>query len=403
MKLRTVFKLKAKLRDPQLTKIGVIIYMSPQSLSGKNGKALILFLIRNDLIRLIVVDEIHLATSFGNTFRKEFMDLPSLLFSRVTCPMLFLTATCTSAIRDDFKDLMDIDMNSMNWPTANEMAHRCVSIETIYTTKPFQHVMKSFKDMISNSDDGLPSKVIVYSNTRERILNFADSIKKKMNSDSIMKEIDIISLVGTLTKQEKAKYIRLFVNGSTKHPQLKIRVLCATSGVGNAGIDYLDVRAVYRIVFPPSIIDLAQEKGRAGRRPGSSSTDYHYIVCYSLETYLYLFKRILDPTEEYVNDSYHKKQIANLIQVAKVLLTPYTCIPHSLENLMGDPYCVDDHVTLFCGACTNCSTQKKSQFEPPFSRDGINKILLDLFISSTEERILTMENIVLFIMNYPNS
>ena len=137
MKLRTVFKLKAKLRDPQLTKIGVIIYMSPQSLTGRNGKALIPFLIRNDLIRLIVVDEIHLATSFGNTFRKEFMDLPSLLFSRVTCPMLFLTATCTSTIRDDFEDMMDIDMNSMNWPTANEMAHQCVSIETIYTTKPF--------------------------------------------------------------------------------------------------------------------------------------------------------------------------------------------------------------------------------------------------------------------------
>ena len=244
MKLKTVFKLKAKLRDPQLENIGVIIYMSPQSLTARNGKALIPFLIRNDLIRLIVVDEVHLATSFGNTFCKEFRDLPSLLFSRVTCPMLFLTATCTRAIRNDFEDMMQIDLNLMNWPTANEMAHRCVSIETNYTTKPFQYVMKSFKDMISDSDDDLPSKVIVYSNTRERILNFADSIRKKMNSDAIMKKIDIISLVGTLTKQEKTNYIRLFVNGSSKHPHLKIRVLCATSGVGNAGIDCPDVRAV---------------------------------------------------------------------------------------------------------------------------------------------------------------
>ena len=68
---------------------------------------------------------------------------------------------------------------------------------------------------------------------------------------------------------------------------------------------------------------------------------------------------------------------------------------------MGDPYCDDDHVTPFCGACTNC-TQKKSQFEP-ISRQGITKILLDLFISSTEERILTMDNVVAYIINYPDS
>ena len=132
-------------------------------------------------------------------------------------------------------------MNSMNWPTANKMAHRCVSIETNYTTKPFQYVMKSFKDLISDSEDGLPSKVIVYSNTRERIHNFAGSVRKRLNSDAIMKKIDIISLVGTFTKEEKAKYIRLFVNGSTKNPHLKIRVLCATSGVGNGGINCPDV------------------------------------------------------------------------------------------------------------------------------------------------------------------
>ena len=72
--------------------------------------------------------------------------------------------------------------------------------------------------MITHSDDGLPHKVIFYSNTRERILNFAESIRKRMNSDPVMTSIDIISLVGTFTKEEKAKKIRSFVNGSHKHP-----------------------------------------------------------------------------------------------------------------------------------------------------------------------------------------
>jgi superfamily II DNA helicase RecQ len=409
MKLKSVHKLKRILRDERSKRTAVIIYTSPQALNGVKGAAIIPFLLRRNLIRLVVLDEIHLITSFGHTFRKEFGTLPATLFSKlnIDCPMLFLTATCTAAIRRDFESLMQLEINQWQWPSPNEMMHRCVSINAQYTTKPFQHVMKTFKSMISNSpsesnpdadsvsSSNLPTKVIVYSNTRERILNFAESIKKKMNADKVLKDIDIISLVGTLTKQEKTELIRLFVNGSRKHQDLKLRLLCATSGVGNAGIDCPDVRAVYRIDFPPSILDLAQEKGRAGRRPGSTPDDFHYTLCYSLETYLYLFKRILDPSEQYVNESYRDTQIQQLLEVAKVLITPQSCIPFSLEHLMGRPDCTDAHDVPVCGACTNC-IQKKSQFEP-VSRQGLTKILLDLFISSSEDMVFTMDNTVKYI------
>ena len=263
MRTKDVHKLKSKLRDSRSEPTGTIIYMSPQSVATRKGNDLIQFLIRHDFIQFLVMDEIHLASSIGNTFRKEFGCLPDLLFTQLNdyCPMLFLTATCTSDIQRDFELLMKLQINSCNWPSSNEMKHRCVSIDTRYTTKPFQFVMRTFKSMITPCDDGLPNKVIVYSNTRERILNFAESIRKRMNSDPVMRSIDIISLVGTFTKEEKAKKIRSFVNGFYKHPELKLNLLCATSGVGNAGIDSPDVRAVYRVDFPPSILDIAQEKG----------------------------------------------------------------------------------------------------------------------------------------------
>ena len=188
MKTKDVFKLKSKLRDQRSEPTGTIIYMSPQSLATRKGNDLIQFLIRKELIQFVVMDEIHLASSFGNTFRKEFGQLPDFLFSQLKdyCPMLFLTATCTSDIKRDFELLMKLQINSWNWPSSNEMKHRCVSIDTRYTTKPFQYVMRTFKSMITDSDDGLPNKVIVYSNTRERILNFAESIRKRMNSDPVM-------------------------------------------------------------------------------------------------------------------------------------------------------------------------------------------------------------------------
>ena len=213
-----------------------------------------------------------------------------------------------------------------------------------------------------------------------------------MSADTFMKGIDVISLVGTLTKDENAELLRLFINGSRKHPDIKLRLLCATSGVGNAGIDCPDVRAVYRIDFPPSILDLAQEKGRAGRRPGATANNFHYTVCYLLESFLYLFKRTLDPSEEYVTEDYRQTQLAELIQVAKVLITPDSCIPFSLDHLMGRPDCTDEHPVPFCGECTNC-VQKKSAFEP-ISRDGVTEILLDLFISSSDNMVFTMDNTV---------
>jgi hypothetical protein len=75
-------------------------------------------------------------------------------------------------------------------------------------------------------------------------------------------KIDIMCLVGTLTKEQKAHYIDVFVNGS---PGFNPRFLVATSGAVNAGIDCDDVYGVYRLDFPPSRIDLCQEKGHVGR------------------------------------------------------------------------------------------------------------------------------------------
>ena len=81
MKLKSVHKLKRILRDERSKRTAVIIYTSPQALNGVKGAAIIPFLLRRNLIRLVVLDEIHLITSFGHTFRKEFGTLPSNHFN----------------------------------------------------------------------------------------------------------------------------------------------------------------------------------------------------------------------------------------------------------------------------------------------------------------------------------
>ena len=106
------------------------------------------------------MDEIHLITSFENTFKKEFEMLKDTLLSKLNsdCPMLFLTASCTADIQHDFEYLMQLHISRWQWPSANNMDHRSVSIHTHYTTKPFQLVMKTFKNVISNPSPATASE-----------------------------------------------------------------------------------------------------------------------------------------------------------------------------------------------------------------------------------------------------
>ena len=105
-------------------------------------------------------------------------------------------------------------------------------------------------------------------------------------------------MVGTLSRAEKAATIKRFFNGS-EVLGTKINFLCATSGVGNAGIDCRDVRAVYRIDFPPLIADLSQECGRVGRREDAMPDNFVYQVAICFESYLHIFRRI--KTSSYID------------------------------------------------------------------------------------------------------
>ena len=82
----------------------ILVYASPQSLVTKaTGRSVFLELILENkhLLSMIVIDEIHLLTDFGRSFRAEINMLKEELFRKVkeTTPMLFLTATCTKLVR----------------------------------------------------------------------------------------------------------------------------------------------------------------------------------------------------------------------------------------------------------------------------------------------------------------
>ena len=95
----------------------IIIFASPQAITGKYNP-FIEYLINRKLICFLVVDKIHLATHFGNSFRKEFLLLKDKLFQKInySVPMAFLTATCSKFIATSIEQMFGFEFNGQ-WET----------------------------------------------------------------------------------------------------------------------------------------------------------------------------------------------------------------------------------------------------------------------------------------------
>jgi hypothetical protein len=104
---------------------------------------------------------------------------------------------------------------------------------------------------------------------------------------------NVVSVTGAQMKEQKFHHINLFVaTNLTNLPLLETsndvrqpfnpNLLTATSGAANAGLDSRDVYRVGRAELPPTLVNVLQEKGRAGRHPTVSAATDWYLVCLSL-------------------------------------------------------------------------------------------------------------------------
>ncbi len=366
----------------------VILFTSPQALLRTNSPILPYLLSDEAPLSMIVMDEIHLACHFGKSFRKEFSELKSHLFQKIhtSIPLLFLTATCTDRIKSSFESLIGVEINSVHWPSSSKMQNRTVKLNVKYTTLPISSIVKTLKSHVS-SPPPFPNKVIIYSNQRTKITTCSEKIESFFDRDDDLWEHDVLTLVGTLTKDEKGFLVNTFLDDNST----KASVLCATSGVGNAGLDSQNIKAVYRIDFPPSILDIAQERGRAGRRHNASPDVYSYNVCFSLESFLYVFKRINDPDSDVIDDEYRKEQESDLFEVAKLLASQSKCYYICFEEFLGNPKtcnsmtspCRDCRICepndTPCGYCPTCTG---TAIFPILNKEGVKLVLFHIFVDS---------------------
>jgi superfamily II DNA helicase RecQ len=378
----------------------IILLSSPQCIVGI-ASSLISHIILSKQLRMIMMDELHLSHHFGRSFRSEFSKLKPALFSKVSSPVqiLLLTATCSQRILEASEQLFGFEVTDRYWPSVYFMANRTQALLSSYTPRSRKPLHTSISRILKDTSS-LPNKIIVYGNTRNNTLLHCTDLKAFMDKDEVTRFHDVIHIHGEMPKIQKSSHIYHFVND--RDPLCDFKVLVATSGVGNAGIDSKEVRAVFRIDLPPSIFDLTQEMGRAGRTPFASPSEYKYQIYYKLEDVLYLFGRIYDNSDGgSLDESYKEEQVRDLVDVISLLANPKVWHKVLVEEKLGDPRKPQTPFPI-CHVCTACT--QSSSF-PSICKQGTQLFFFDVFTGSQGgiQGIPTHVNVVNAIRCYPGA
>jgi len=190
-------------------------------------------------MNLIAVDEAHCISEWGHDFRPEYRQLARLreLFPRV--PMMALTATATTRVREDIVKLLElraprIFVASFNRPN--------LTYRVIAKNKATQQVLEYLR--AHPRDSG-----IIYCHSRKGAEQLAGRLEEK--------GIRARPYHAGLTAPQRSENQELFLRD-------EVRIVCATIAFG-MGINKPNVRFVIHHDLPKNIEGYYQETGRAGR------------------------------------------------------------------------------------------------------------------------------------------
>lgn len=213
------------------------LYISPERISSDLFQEKLKSLAHK--VNLLVVDEAHCISQWGNDFRRDYRLIADIRDSIPRIPVIAVTASATSAVVADICEQLHFRKGYQTFRTSFERQNLSFVVRnTDNKLKEICHILSS-----------VPGSAIVYSRTRKGVEEYAG----KLRASGISAEYFHAGLP-IITKNERQ------LNWQKGH----IRVLVATNAFG-MGIDKGDVRLVIHTEFPDSIEAYYQEAGRAGR------------------------------------------------------------------------------------------------------------------------------------------
>ena len=227
---------------------------------------------KHNKLLCIVVEEIHLNVTSAN-----FRTCMALQHDNIrppyvkNVPILAISATCPPQLTDNILSHANIDINNVS---IHRQSTNRSNIAYVWLKRPIpsgehaiviadkiqkiieKHSPEQLDDSPTQDSPVVPHKFIVYAPTKHAV-------------EALCNALQCISRENDLNYSVNYHHGGITINESKlsvwKNPRSKqVQIMCATTAFG-CGIDCPTVRAVFHSEIPATLLDYAQESGRAGR------------------------------------------------------------------------------------------------------------------------------------------
>ena len=292
-----------------------LLYVAPESLTKEENVEFL----KSIKISFYAVDEAHCISEWGHDFRPEYRRIRPIINEIGNAPVIALTATATTKVRDDIKKSRGIQKakdfkSSFNRPNL------------YYEVRP--KTKNVDKDIIKFIKANQGKSGIIYCLSRKKVEELAEILQ----ANDIQAKAYHAGMDSAMRSQTQDDFI-----------MEKIDVIVATIAFG-MGIDKPDVRYVIHYDIPKSLEGYYQETGRAGRDGGEGQC----IAFYN--------NKDLQKLEKFLEGKPLAEQDIGrqLLRETTAYAESSVCRRKLLLHYFGESYEVEN-----CGNCDNCLNPKK--------------------------------------------
>jgi len=240
-----------------------LVYISPEKLQQSYVQALL----KKVGVSLIAIDEAHCISQWGHDFRTDYLRLPEVVRALGNPPVLAVTATATTAVREEICSLLKIKPEHVVLQSLNR---KNIAIDIIPAADESERRSQVLRQM-----DEWKGQGIVYCSTRQAVEVLATSYQLEGKRR-------VHAYHGGMNSMERMLIQQQFLSGD-------LDMIVATNAFG-MGIDKPDIRFVIHYQLPASMEAYVQEIGRVGR-DGEAGYAALYYTREDVQIHQYMIER----------------------------------------------------------------------------------------------------------------
>lgn len=304
-----------------------ILYISPERLENK----LFINYIKNVDVSMVVVDEAHCISQWGENFRKSYLkisDFIKKIDKNKNILTLAFTATATPRIKNDIVQKLNMSDPFIHTDYFDrDNIYFKVIDNTVYDNDLIDE--KAFIKNYLLKNRGKSG--IIYCSTRKNVEDIYNFIKNSLGKS-------VTKYHAGLPKEEREKNQQDFLNDD-------IEIMVATNAFG-MGINKSNIRYVIHANIPSDLENYYQEAGRAGRDGAPAEA----ILIYNKKDIS--TQRFLIDSDKSKDDDYNRRllrKFQKMLEYAELK----TCYREFILKYFGEKMIRD-----YCGYCENCKKEK---------------------------------------------